>query len=628
MNDLLLTLSVDAALLAQTLETLPARLRRKLDADASTTQEWTARHDGDAIIVDAGDDVALTVRAVDGAIRDAGQLVCSCLLAPACLHRGALLVSLPVDTSEPPPADPAVDHVDGAAHDGRDAVDQGQSAMDSNVAAPTTTMAVEVSAQQLAAASAVWNSAAPLVTQGIVNSGALRLAELLRAANLCRSTGMHVLSRSAIRMAEHIKRRNTSDASFVLADACDDLRLVLRDAWNVMHGFADQRDLGSGRRKFESQGGLRLFALACEPVIAASGYAGVVTHLVDSSGETFHLSEVMPGGGSRVRAKYATAVRIGDTNITHEKLSRAGLVISGATVAPDGRLGAGANVRAAAASPVALEPQSADRFSSAIRSALANEEPRRLLVARVRILGSTTNGIFVEVFHNIGNVSDKQSDTPSGDSSAQTQAFTSPESRVMQLVPATENVELPAISNLQLLAKQIDLELVIVGDVVPGPVPSARLLAFSPCHVNDFALPDSWVGRCNAGIDRLEPGMFRYRSTSVAGGVLPVAAVAVPSSDARRVLERITAVGTLALQNTATRDLNRCVDGLASHGLARGSAIFDRLITGSRGKDREVDGRLRPPAVSTVAAAWLAGATWEHAFRHQIATNAWHLEGP
>lgn len=40
---------------------------------------------------------------------------------------------------------------------------------------------------------------------------------------------------------------------------------------------------------------------------------------------------------------------MGDTALTHRDLARAGLVVSGATVSADGRLGAGRGVRAAAA---------------------------------------------------------------------------------------------------------------------------------------------------------------------------------------------------------------------------------------------------------------------------------------
>ncbi len=96
------TLSIDASLLAETLELLPARLRRKLDAEPELAASWPVHADDSArtFAIDAGDDVVLTIDALDGVVREVGALRCSCLLAPGCLHRGAVALLLAIAEPE------------------------------------------------------------------------------------------------------------------------------------------------------------------------------------------------------------------------------------------------------------------------------------------------------------------------------------------------------------------------------------------------------------------------------------------------------------------------------------------------------------------------------------------------
>jgi hypothetical protein len=590
MSELLATYSVDAALLASVLESLPARLRRKLEADTTLASGWMPTVTGDSVSIDAGDDVVLTLDTNDRVVRRPEQLKCSCLLAPACLHRGALLIALTINAEEIPLAEQAA----------------GKPADDTSKGDPAQ-ITTQITTAQLRAAEFVWSSAAPIVTQGITSSGALRIAELLRAANVCRSEGMHVLSRSAIRMAEQLKRRGNNDAAFVLRDACDDLFTVLRDAWMVSQGLSTNEDLGSGRRQFAAQGGLRLFALACEPIDASSGYSGVVTHFVDGDGNAFHISDVMPGGPGQVRAKYATAIRLGDTTITHEKLCRSGLIVSGATVAPDGRLGAGAGVKAAPASQSAITVPSPEQMMAAAVRSIRNRDDGSLVVCRARIVGTTKTAMIVSLLET----TDDDNEVPA--------VF-------LRIVPPTTQPELPGAANLTLLAKYIGLEVTLVGAVVTNPIRTLRALSFSSVNADDFAMPESWQGRCQIGIDRLEPSMIRFTATKTAQ--LATEREVDPSVELRRVLERITSGGTLALQNAAVKDVERTATMLQQHGLAHGSALLTALISVSRGTDREVDGRLRPPPASVTAKAWLGAAIWESAFRTELAVRAWHQNGP
>jgi hypothetical protein len=586
-HDLLATLSIDASLLAETLELLPARLRRKLDAEPELAVSWPVQAESTTghLVIDAGDDVVLTIRAPGNVVRELSALTCSCLLAPGCLHRGAVALVLVI--AEP---------VEGV-------VSKDEDATEAVTVRPTTTVA------QIAAAQAVWDSAAPIVTQGITMSGALRVASLLRAANLCRNEGMHVLARSTLRMVEHVKRRGVNDHAFALGDATDDLRAVLEESWLVRTNQSTNEETGSGRRQYASGGGMRLLALACEPVIATSGYAGVLTYLVDADRNTFHLSEVMPGGASQVRAKYATAVRVGETTITHETLSRRGLVISGATVAPDGRLGAGQNVKAA---PIATSAGGVDEVAQSVRapealrheaiSALSNPDRASVFPVRVSIVGAEHNALRCVVVD--------ANDPEQG-------GFD------VRIVAAGTHPSLPGLSNLRLLARGVGHEFIMVCSVVSDDERTLKVLSFSAVNKNDVAFPDAWQGRCNIGIDRLEPSMLRFEGTAVDQQQIAPQVTHRPYDDARRVLERLTAVGTVAMQNAQAQDLQRCAALLVKSGLHHGSRHFTQLLNLSTADSREVDGRLRPAPIDQSASAWLACATWERELRRTLAISAW-----
>jgi hypothetical protein len=587
------TLSIDASLLAETLEGLPARLRRKLDAEPELAAGWPVRVDstGSKLSIEAGDEVVLTLEVPDGVVRDGSAIRCSCLLAPGCLHRSAVALRLAI--AEPGEASSSTEPK-------------------AIVKTAEGTPNARSSTAQIAAAHAVWESAAPIVTQGITMSGALRVASLLRAANLCRNEGMHVLARSALRMVEHVKRRGANDHSFSLSEAANDLRAVLEESWLVRTNRSTNEETGSGsgRRQYAEGGGMRLLGLACEPVVATSGFAGVVTYLADADQNTFHLSEVMPGGVPQVRAKYATAVRVGDTTITHESLSRRGLVISGATAAADGRLGAGQGVKAApiASTTSAVDSQSVcspERLRFESIRALSNPSRPTVCVVRVVVLGVEHNSLRCGV---VDIASDGQPEQSRFD---------------VCVVTAGTHPGLPGLSNLRLLGRGVGHEFIMVCSVVSDDQRTLKVLSFSAVNPNDVAFPADWQGRCNIGIDRLEPSMLRFGESTNDLHDLVGQPTYRPYDDARRVLERITAVGTLAMQNAQAQDLQRSAAVLKSAGLIHGAQHVSQLLKLSAAELREVDGRLRPAPVDRTATAWLACATWERELRRTLAVSAW-----
>jgi hypothetical protein len=100
------------------------------------------------------------------------------------------------------------------------------------------------------------------------------------------------------------------------------------------------------------------------------------------------VSDVKPGGAERVLASAETVVALGEVGLTHRQLSRGGMVLSGATANPDGRLGAGAKVRAAAAA--------GSRWDAALpagRLGVAQAGAQRLVLVELRVCGAGEDAV-------------------------------------------------------------------------------------------------------------------------------------------------------------------------------------------------------------------------------------------
>src|SRR5690606_13252218 len=114
-------------------------------------------------------------------------------------------------------------------------------------------------------------------------------------------------------------------------------------------------DVGVGRRAYTEIGSLRLYGLGCERVVTASGYAGVVTHLVsvsDGAPRTWSVSDIAPGGPERAAAAHGARVSFGGTALSHRDLGRAALVAQRVGASADGRLsGMSATTAATADAP-------------------------------------------------------------------------------------------------------------------------------------------------------------------------------------------------------------------------------------------------------------------------------------
>ena len=98
--------TVTAPVLAAAVDALPNRLRRKLDDTLAAAASWPVSvHDGQSTVT--VDDVTIvTLSAPDGVVTEPGQVTCTCLLAPNCLHRAAVLARAPVAAADPAAPEP------------------------------------------------------------------------------------------------------------------------------------------------------------------------------------------------------------------------------------------------------------------------------------------------------------------------------------------------------------------------------------------------------------------------------------------------------------------------------------------------------------------------------------------
>ncbi|MDV9193484.1 SWIM zinc finger family protein, partial [Streptomyces sp. SR27] len=117
--------------LAEAVEQLSARLRKKLDAAIeSCTANIAAAADG-SVDVPFGEDAVVSLRpGPSGAIVDAGQAVCTCLLAPRCLHRAAVLGAAPIAEMGAPGELGASDELNGSSGTDRSSGASGASGTD------------------------------------------------------------------------------------------------------------------------------------------------------------------------------------------------------------------------------------------------------------------------------------------------------------------------------------------------------------------------------------------------------------------------------------------------------------------------------------------------------------------
>ncbi|MGW6008233.1 hypothetical protein [Streptomyces sp. NPDC055210] len=583
--------SVTAALV----QGLTPRLRKRLDAGITKLADRPCVRDGDTVRIAVDDDTTLELHAPGGSVTSADAIRCGCLLAPDCLHRAAAASAAPIAEAEPEAekeaaaaADPKPESASGSGSD--------TAAGSTSGAAPVPAAESEtVTSEQRRAALAVYDASAAVLEAGTDGAGAVLQAELLRAAHTARVGGLPRVAASAVSVVTQLRAARSADPAYRLAELTAALRDVLMTAHRLPDATgAELADLrGTARQPYAPDGSLRLYGLFSEPVLTATGYAGAVTWTAGADGRLYTVSDVAPGGSGRAVGAADRAVRVGDTALSHRELSRAGLAVSGATVSPTGRLGAGAGVRAVRAAGTAWSEAPLDR----LWQVPVAEQVSRALTGGDGLL-------FLDVTLT-GTVREAAGDCLLADCGGLT----------LRLAAAHDHPALPYRDNLRLLATAPGARLRVVARLDPSPVPRALLVAAA--HPRDAG------AHVDLGLDRLQHADLPAPATAstVPAGSSPVLLDEAPLHLLRRRVHQAASAGrrVLAFPGDSAADSSR----LSRYGFACAGDLLDELHASAADRSRDVFGRLVPADLNRFARAWLAAAHYTEEVDRALCAAAW-----
>ncbi|KQX50080.1 MULTISPECIES: hypothetical protein [unclassified Streptomyces] len=653
-------------ILAEAVEQLSARLRKKLDAAiASCAANIGAAADG-SVDVPFGEDAVVSLRpGPSGAIVEAGQAVCTCLLAPRCLHRAAVLGAAPIadagvlsgtgvsgelDVSAELDGSSEVDGSGGSGESGRSGESSGvgdsngpgaargaaklgvpsggdgsgdskgsagSGGSDAGHAVGATTPdepAPALTAAQVRAATALWQAAAEALSAGVTAGGAVVQAEVLCAAHTVRLAGLPRAEAAALRVVRGLRAARDSSQGQRLGDLTGAFRDLLTEAALLASGSPGAGATGSVRRAYGHGGNLRVYGLCREPVLSATGYGGVATHLMDPDGACYTVSDVRPGGLARAKGAGTASVALGGAVLDHGGLARGGLRIVGATVSPDGRLGAGRGVSATPLRGVEWsdEPVAAlfarpvhEAMAAALDDGLPGDGGTAppLLGCDVVVVGAAGEYLMVRVADG---------------------------GPLLRLLPAHPHPGLPFAANLRRIAEYPGLALRVLGRPDLERAATLRPLAVGPVPgaSHTLRLPDEWLGRADLGYDRLQGSLFPPGKTDAASAE-PVTAGLDPLADAplwrvRRLLETGVAGGRRAVAEAGRgAETAAFVVPLRRAGLGGAAHLAETVMAEADRRPRDAFGRLTDASAAGYARAWLASAVHLAAAERSLVAASW-----
>ncbi|MGW6586762.1 hypothetical protein [Streptomyces globisporus] len=626
---------------ASLVEGLSPRLRKRLDGAVTKLAARPTHRDGDTTTIEVDDETGLRLHAPGGVVAKVEGITCGCLLAPACVHRAAAACAAPTADLAPEPAEqptpeapgpasgpaPATDPAAARSSEAARALGPGAALASgpdvapapnpsphptSNPAPGPASRPETASPDQRAAAEALWAAGAAVLEAGVDGAGAVTQSALLRAAHTARLRHLPRAAGAALSVVTLLRAARAGDPSYRTADLVTALAELLGTARRV--GTASGAELaavrGRVRRPYSPDGSLRLYGLFTEPVVTDSGHGGVRTWVAGADGRLFTVGDVAPGGAGRALGVADRAVRLGDSALTHRELGRAGLAVSGATVSPDGRLGAGRAVKAVTARgaawtepPLAAlwETPPAEQAARALRSTSRYADPD----------GTGSDLLFLDV-ELLGAVRE-----PGGTCLL---ALCAGGVRV-RLTVADDDPALAHRDNLALLAAAPGTRLRIIGRLVPATHPRLTLLACS--H-------PTGEGTVDLGLDRLRradlpdpsaPAHFAPPQPAGPGASSPLYLLE------RRVEQTVPAGrAALGLLGDVTAETRRIRRG----GLPTAAALLTALCASAARRDRNLFGRLLPADTDGFAAYWLAAARYTAAVSESLCAAAWNPteEGP
>lgn len=594
---------VAPAVLADVLDALPPRLRKRVDTSLGRASGWEITTTPAEARAELDPETTLTWTLRDGVLTDAADLACTCLLAPKCLHRGVAVAAAPMadPATDPPDAtDTPPTTTDSPPDSATSPPTDPATTANESAPAPVVVAAWDVpsavSPAEQDAASALWAACATILRAGATGSGVVVRAELLRAVHTARVVGLHRAAATGLRIATALAACQTGDSSFdreVLAAELVDLMLLCHDLRTTATATAAQR--GTARREYRPIGSLRLYGLCTEAVVTTSGYGGVVTHLVDDTGTLWTVPSILPGGPERVPAAAHGPVAIGESGLTHHALGRAGLLLSGGTASPDHRLGAGKQVRAVAAS-----------------GATWDAPPLNTLWSRPLTDQLTTAFAALDL---------PESHRPPTLLFAEGEV-TAPVGHALRLTTTTGALDLTADNdttreNLRVLAKFPGLPLrVIARPTLDHPGTATALAVSSPA----LTLPKPLNHHADLALDHLQPSYITHPTTPTSDLTPTPAPIPTPLHPLKNVLHRITLGGRPAAAPPSTA---RAATTLAATGLITTAALLTDLATTSRDRDRDTFGRVVRDDTEAFPTAWLRAGLHVREFTRAAARQAW-----
>ncbi|MGX9883273.1 hypothetical protein [Streptomyces sp. NPDC002276] len=599
---------------AAAVEALTSRLRKKLDAAIETYVAAPVVVEGAVRRVRCGADAEVVLTpGPSGAVTNSGEVACSCLLAPRCLHLAAVLGACPVADAETAVAQEEVGTSAEAEPPTQDTV------MSPPQTGPTDA--------QLTAARSLWTAAAAVLAAGVPAAGAVAQAEVLRASHTARLAGLHRAEAAALRVVRGLRGARSRHDGHRLADLVADLRELLLTTGLLAAADPAPALVGTARRAYRPEGALRVHGVCREPVISATGYGGVVTHVISDDGRWFTVADVKPGGPARARGAATATVALGSGSVDHAGLSRGGLLISGATLSSDGRLGAGKGVRA---TPVAGRSWTSGPLAALFARPLAEAVAARLGNAPVSDPegAERTAGELIGCDLVIVGVVEQQllaQELTSGRAHS--------EGLLIRLLPSNGHPDLAHTANLRRLASRPGLRLRVVGRLDPDRAATLRPLAVGPVPEPDegtatLRLPAEWLGHADLGYDRIEGGHLPPADALLETAGLP----RVPSDPVaeaplwrlRRLVEVAVSGGRRAAAEPA-RDGDRAgaVVALRRAGFRTAADLSHALAAEADRRGRDVFGRTEEADPDGYARAWLAAAVYLSGTERALVRATW-----
>lgn len=331
---------LDPALSAAALAELAPRLLKRAEKLAADSDTWEVHADSTAVRITIGQS---TVTLTDA-------LTCDCLLSPRCAHIGAVCVAAPVGEATVA-AEPTASPPEAPAEDPKSNSNSEGAAWAKELPAPAVIAEIVASVNGILAG---------ILGYGLGQLSIQQHTELLACVQRARVCGLPRLERALtavatcsqhMRMGRPIGRLDATIAIVRLAYLCHCLE---RDP-------ADREAIGQARRAYatldaQSGVGAGMFTpIYAEPIVTASGFAGVSVVLMTSQGGFYSVTKTPPGDADDIAAVWHGPIRLGDLHCSHAQLAQRVLMVTGGKASSDGRIGSGKGVRAALGKPVTLD---------------------------------------------------------------------------------------------------------------------------------------------------------------------------------------------------------------------------------------------------------------------------------